>query len=454
MPSSIAGVRSSLRPVSANRTRRGWTTLLLLAVLLPAVVAFGILYRQALTVPYLDDYNAVVAFAIDYEQSPNSEAKLLEIATKQHNEYKRSFANSVVAAELEFTHHLNFTFLTVLGDLFLLPIGFLLWKTYQGSERDLNRRLLEFLPVSLLFFSLSYWENLNWAMTGLQNTPVILFSFLAIYLLAGRDFPSRGVRFLFACLAAALAAFTSANGFLLGPVGVLMLLPRRAYSRSLGWCASFILPLIPYLYHYTHYTPPTFIAGNSLYLSRVLSFLAFFGGVSPNRWVAALLGLVILAILLVAIRSRFDRANPTAFYFTVWVVATGGVVSWVRGAMAFQTVSRYSIYSCLALIFCYSFLAWYLPIGSPNFHRRRYYVTSAVVAAGLCLLGDFDANRNLEARRRMALTGIENYRADPKNNSPMNAPLLPSILLDEKQFEHEVLTQAIERGIYTLPPRQ
>jgi hypothetical protein len=454
MPSSIAGVRSSLRPVSANRTRRGWTTLLLLAVLLPAVVAFGILYRQALTVPYLDDYDAIVAFAIDYEQSDSFEAKVLEIATKQHTEYKLSFAHSIVAAELEFTHHLNFTFLTVLGDLFLLPIGFLLWKTYQASGGDLNRRLYEFLPISLIFFSLSYWETLNWAVSGLQDVPVILFSLLAIYLLAGKDFSARGGRFLFACLAAALAAFTLANGFLLGPVGLLILLPRRAYARSLAWSASFIPPFISYLYHYTHYAPPTFMTGKSLYLSRVLSFLAFFGGVIANRWVAALLGLVILAILLVAIRSRFDRANPTAFYFTVWVVATGGGVSWVRGAMAFQTVSRYSIYSCLVLIFCYSFLAWYLPQCPLNFHRRRFYVTSVVAAVAFCFFVDLDANRHLEARRRMALTGIENYRADPKNNSPMNAPLLPSVVVSEKAFERVVLTQAIERGIYALPPRQ
>ncbi len=283
MPSSVVDEGSRARSTSATRaSREGKTWLLLLAVLAPAVVAFGILYRQALTVPFLDDYNAIVAYAIDYEQSPSFEAKLLEIAAKQHNEYKLSFANSIVAAELEFTHDLNFTFLTVLGDLFLLPIGFLLWKTYEEGAGDLNRRLLEFLPISLLFFSLSYWENLNYSMTGLVNTPVILFSLLAIYLLAGKDSPATGVRLSFACLAGALAALTSANGFLLGPVGLLILLPRRAYARSLAWSASFIVPLITYLYHYTHYTPPTFIAGKSLYLSRVLSFLAFFGGVSPN----------------------------------------------------------------------------------------------------------------------------------------------------------------------------
>ena len=105
----------------------------------------------------------------------------------------------------------------------------------RRMSSDLNRRLLAFLPISFLFFSLTYWENLNWTTTGLINIPVIFFSLLAIYLLLPRKMiePTRA-RLLLACLAAALAAFTSANGFLLGPVGLLILLARRAYARASG----------------------------------------------------------------------------------------------------------------------------------------------------------------------------------------------------------------------------
>ena len=454
MPLSIVGGRSSNRPIFEGRTGRRWTALLLLGVFAPALVAFGILYRQSLTVPYLDDYDAIVAFAIDYEESPGFGPKLLEIAAKQHTQYKLIFANSVVAAELEFTHHLNFTFLTVLGDLFLLPTGFLLWKTYGGGAGDLNRRLMEFLPVSIVFFSLAYWETLNWALGELQNTPVIFFSLLAIYLLVGKGSPAAGVRLFFACLAAALAAFTLANGFLLGPVGLLFLVPRRAYAASLAWSASFILPLLPYLYRYTPTTLPDFVVGKALFLSRFLVFLAFFGCAVANRWVAAILGVVILAIVVIAVRSRYDRSNPVALYFTMWVVVTGMVVGWGRGGMGFWTTSRYSVYSCLVLIFCYSFLAWYLPRRSPNFRRGRFYVTSMVIAASLWLFADGDANWNLKERRRMVLAGIENYRIDPRNNSPLNVPLYPGLVVNEKELEQAVLTKAIERGIYALPQRQ
>jgi hypothetical protein len=423
------------------------TFLLIFAALLPAFAAYGILYQQAPSVPYQDDYGAILAFAVDYEQLPTLAAKVLDIATEQSNEYKLGFEHFIVASEVELTRHLNFAFLTALGNLFLLPIGYLLWLTYQDRESDLNRRLLQFLPISLLFFALTYWENLDWAMTGLQNTPVILFSLLAIYFLAStRAHP------LLACLAAALAAFSSANGFLLGPAGLLILLPRRAYARALAWCVSFAVPLAAYLYHYTPSVPV--MHHRFFYITRPFFFLAFLGSVVPFRWAAALLGMVLLTIFLLAVRFRFDRTNAVGFYFAVWIVATSMLVAWVRGAVSFSTASRYSIYSNLMLIFCYSFLSRYVFSRSPTFNRRRFYTTSVVIAVGICFAADVSAYKKLEARRRMVLSGIEFYRASPEVNSPMVDPLVEKTVPREKALEHAILTQAIQKHIYTLPPKQ
>jgi hypothetical protein len=157
------------------------TLLILFTVLLPAVAAYWISYRQQLTVPYQDDYAVVLAFAGDYDRLPTLRAKVLDIATEQVNEYKLALAHSIIASEMETTHHVNFAVLTTLGNLFLLPIGYLLWLTYQEDGMSLNRRLLEFLPISFLFFSLTYWPNLNWTTAGLVNNPIILFSLLSIF---------------------------------------------------------------------------------------------------------------------------------------------------------------------------------------------------------------------------------------------------------------------------------
>lgn len=453
MRSQSADSGSATSHVFENATtERGNTFLLLLAVLLPAIVAFAILYRQGISVPYQDDYAAILEFAVNYHQSPSWKAKLLHIAIDQVNEYKLSFEHFVAASDLELTHHLNFGLLTGLGNSFLLAIAYLLWRTYQPDEQDLNRRLLAFLPISLIFFSLTYWENLNWATTDLQNIPVIFFSLLAIYLLfPGRRFVPARPRMLLACVAAALAACASANGFFLVPVGLLIFLPRRAYAKSLLWCASFALPFAAYLYHFS--VPPHAVHW-AVYLTRPLFFLAFLGCALPFRWPAALLGIGILAVLWLAVRTRFDRVNPVAFYFAVWIIATATLVAWVRGALGFGLTSRYSIYSILMLIFCYSFLQYYLSNRCSLRTKKRIYATSVVAAMMLCVLADINAFRYLGERRRMILTGIEEYRANPDVNSPMIDPRILKAYPGENLFEQRTLTGAIQKRIYTLPPTQ
>jgi len=373
-------------------------------------------------------------------------SKLLAIATTQTIEYKIIFEHFIVASEMELTHHINFAILTGLGDLFLLPIGYLLWRTYQEPDTSLNQRLAAFLPISVLFFSLTYWETLNWSTADLQNVPVICFSLLSVYLLFPmRTFTSSSVRLLLACLVAALAAFTSPNGFLLGPVGLLILLPRRAYAKSLLWCASFVGPLAAYLYHYV---PAVRAAQKTFFITRPIFFLAFLGaGAIPYRWPAALLGIAILVIFWLAIRSRFDRSNPVAFYFTIWVLGTGLMVSSVRGATGVFVVSRYSIYSLLVLIFCYAFLVQYLPASN----RRGFYVTSTVFALAVCILAQVHAYGKLGARRRMVHTGIALYRADPEVNSPLIDPNLLQGFPGEKGYEQKALTEAIQKHVYSLP---
>jgi hypothetical protein len=174
----------------------------------------------------------------------------------------------------------------------------------------------------------------------------------------------------------------------------------------------------------------------------------------PFRWVAALLGLVLMTIFVLAVRSRFDRTNPVAFYFAVWIVATGCLVAWVRGGETFLIASRYSMYSSLMLIFCYSFLAQYLPGRWSIFNRTRFYVTSIVLAVCFCCLADVYAYKILQTRRRSILAGIESYRANPQVNSPLNNPEVEQGVPKEKAFEQSMLTEAIQKGVYALPPKQ
>jgi hypothetical protein len=399
-------------------------------------------------VPYQDDYPVILAFATDYVQLPSLKAKVLDVATSQTTDYKLVFPHFIIAMEMELTGHLNFKFLVTFGNLFLLLIAYLLWRTYQTDEGDLSQRLIEFMPISFLFFSLTYWESLDWAMAGLQNISVIFFGFLAIYLLIPKATVSRPPFLFLGCLSAMLAAFSSANGFLLAPVGLLILLRRRAMAASLAWCASFALPVAAYLYHYTPYHISVNKLHTASYISKVFYLFAFLGCAIPYRWPAALLGITIAAIILLAACSRFDRTNPVAFYFTIWILGTALLAAWLRGAIA----SRYSIYSILLLVFCYSFLARYLGGRSVVLNHKRFYATSLVLAIAFCLLSDLRAYKHLLKRREMVLAGMDHYRESPEFNSPNIDPEMARYDPTEAAFERVTLNKAIQQPIYTLPP--
>jgi hypothetical protein len=162
----------------------------------------------------------------------------------------------------------------------------------------------------------------------------------------------------------------------------------------------------------------------------------------------------VLALILLAVRTRFDRTNPVAFYFAGWVIATACLVAWVRGGTGFWIASRYSMYSMLLLIFCYTFLAQYLSRRSPGFDRRRFYAISIAVAFGVWLIANINAYKKLSARRQMVLTGIEFYRAAPETHSPMIDPEVEKDIPSEKMLEQVILTRAIQEGVYALPPKQ
>ena len=430
--------------------------LLIIAVFLPAIFAFGLLYRKAFSLPYQDDYKVILAFAGEYRDSSSWATKALAIATRQNNNYKLAFEHFIVALELEFLGHLNFGVLVALGDLCLLPIAYLLWRTHQGEQRThrtdggVNQGLISFLPISLIFFSLTYWETLNWAMAGLQNLPVIMFSLLSIFcLIPVPPGSERRPRVFLACLAAVLATLSSANGFLLAPFGFIALYRRRAFAACGLWCACFLPPLAAYLYHYER---PPFLAkwtSAAFYGQKIFYFFAFLGSAVPFARGAALLGCALTIVFGLSIRWRFYQSHPVSFCSTLWIFSTAGLVPWIRSEVA----SRYSIYSILLLIFAYTFLSHHLPKRLPPISSNHVYLASLVFAVLLCVCADTLAYRWLGRRKQMVLTGIEHYRANPETNSPMIDPAVWKDFPKEAEIERVELTKALRNHLLVLPPR-
>jgi hypothetical protein len=423
-------------------------------VLLPMAMTYLLLAWVYTAVPVIDDYPHIFAFALNFHRAPTLAAKLGLIFTTQVGPYKLIFDHALVSLQLLVFKRLNFPALIFLGNLTPLGIFAVVGKNAELGQR---RRWILLLPVSLLVFGLNYAETLDWAISGLQQPMVILFSLAAIHFLVKAEADDWDL--VWACGLGVLASTTYANGMIVWPVGlVFLLLQRRRVGWLVGWGLAFVAMLMVYLYRYQ----PAAATAHGAIAKKVVFFVMFCGGALENMhhrpvpYVSVAIGLVALAVFVHAVRTRYDRRNAFFFYSTVWVLLTGVVVANARTAMGMQLSlsSRYKIYCDLLLIFCYEYLLDRVFVKDAVAKGRRWVAVAFVAAVVVFVAGDFAGAKLLKTRRDRAESAMRRYLAAPDTASPMfvvEDTLSPAELLEEDKARQE-LSEAIRLGIYA-PPR-
>jgi hypothetical protein len=468
-------------------------------VLLPVAVTYLVLARVYTAVPVIDDYQHIFAFALNFQRASTLAGKLGLIFTTQVGPYKLIFDHALVGLQLLVWGRLDFPWLIFLGNLTPLGIFAVLWRNAVGGRRGGGRWVLLLLPVSLLLFGLNYAETLDWAISGLQQPMVILFSLAAIHFLVKAE--ASGWDLAWACGFGVLASTTYANGMIVWPVGlVFLLLQDRRVGRLVAWGGVFVAMLGVYLYRYQ----PDAATAHGALAKKAVFFVMFCGSALENMhhrpvpYVSVAIGLVVLAVFGHAVRTRYDRRSAFLFYSTVWVLLTGVVVANARTAMGLELSlsSRYKIYCDLLLVFCYEYLldrvvvarwgeipqglmpqsvsgsngtAEAMPLqghadAMAEVHStapmtpvqgRRWILAAFVGAAVVFLAGDFAGAKLLKTRRERAEGAMRRYLAAPESASPMflvEDVLNPSEVMEEEKARRE-LSEAIRLGIYTPPAR-
>ena len=392
---------------------RRLSAIALAAILLPILVFYGILARYIINLPFNDDYPGVLAFLEHYAQLPGRMAKIGYILSAQHNEYKTMFANFVIAVQYTFTGHPNFVLLSWLGNLFLIPLLWLLWKHFMRAEQDRSRRLLFFLPVPFLLFQLQYAETLNWSMPGLQNIPVLVFALACVASLTAQERWSTAGASLFLVLTIA----ASGNGFLLIPIGAYILIDRRRWAALVAWVAVSLASAAVYFHHYDFHSSQQEKNGSVLHSISHLNpiyTLSFMGSATGSfrhlPYISILLGLALVIAIGRMVWRRYDRVNPTVFYYVAFLLLTAIAVSGIRSklGLAFSTSNRYRIYSDLLLVCCYVFGAessMRLTIQS----RQRFLQAALAASVLFCVVCDWSGMHFLARRDAEIASGVQRY---------------------------------------------
>ncbi len=428
-------------------------------VVFPALLLYAALLHAAQPVPMSDDFLAILNFSLRWRAQPTAVAKLLEIITSQHNEYKLIVLHTCVAAELALTGQVHFGLLIWMGNLMPLGIAWLLWQHSFADDRNLARRLFLFAPIAWLLFQLNYAENFDWAMCGLQTMPVLLFSLAALHFLLRPTRPALGA----ACLCAVLGCFSSGNGFLMAPIGFALLLRARHWQAITPWVAAHALAFTAYLYRYRPFQPPDYNPHTD-WLQKVQFFFSFLGAAAENmhhlpfRNLSVAVGVLVFVVVAIAGTRRSYREDPFFLCMAVWCLFTAAVVTQRRvgAGVALALTLRYKIYSDLLLIFCYSFLALQLS-RSPTLSPRRkhvYYMATMVFAVAFLSVSDVFGYRFLSVRQRSTQSALAGFEADPAHHVPEVSAIGVPIAGEEPELARRILVQCLAEGLYTLPPRK
>ena len=433
-----------------------------LAVTLAAF--FGVTLRYAVNIPTLDDYDCGLEFLLKMTHQPTAWSKVLLLLSSQHNEYKTVLQSGIFWLQYALFGKLNFRLSMVIGDLFPLVIGFLLWKFFSPRNTAFPVKLALFVPAAMLFFQLNYAEALNAPMTALQHLPAVAFTFLAIYFLVNDTKPA----FAWAIVALLVGLTCSTNVFLTVPIGIAILALRKQFVRLAVWLFVFIVALVVYRFHY-QVPPPRVVPGHIAFLKGLLLLkplyaLAVLGAAAwPLRFTGACaLGLALVGFNLFLLRRGYFRRNPVIGWCEVFLLLTAMGIAHVRldFGLELSTSSRYRMYSDLLLAFAWLAIAEEFLVNADGTLRiplRRNPVFAAVLVLALLNVAVCDraGNRFFKARYRYWTQGVAAYE-NPEFPGSTVGSLLPVIGETAERDEaavycRQMFNEAIAAGIYAPP---
>jgi len=204
----------------------------------PVVYFFILLDAHLVNIPYTDDFNLLET--VQKLRNSGSILEMLKALFEQVNQHRFGFERIVMLIMFVLTGSVNIKTQIIIGDLFMLGIGYLLYLSLKKERIS----WYWFIPVPYILFNLVYFENAYWGIAALQNTPLIFFAMLTAYGLARED--EKGFRI--AVIAALLTTFTSGSGLLAWIVGMIILAFQKRFKSLLWWIAGSAAILLFYFF--------------------------------------------------------------------------------------------------------------------------------------------------------------------------------------------------------------
>ncbi|MGH9441775.1 MAG: hypothetical protein ACRD16_05830 [Thermoanaerobaculia bacterium] len=313
---------------------------------LPLLIQVLIVSRFGVNMPYLDEF-----FYVPFVYLVRTGQDWRRWIFLQHNEH-RMVAMKLILAPLSAATSWN-----VVAEMYVSValVGIALWGLWGIYRQTNNRGALAFAPLAFLLCGPAQWFNM---LTGIQMSFYFTLLGMVWSFRLLQKATLRGV--LAACGFGLLASFSTANGFVVWPIGIAQLAVSRASRRALAvWTSAGVACAA--LYFHGYHAPPQIAALKSIPVgpgARAQFLFAAVGaplGVSSLGASAAIGFALLLLVYLLAIRDlrRGEMRSPAragAYALIAAGVLSAALLAYGRAAFgAAQAVeSRYVTFTELA----------------------------------------------------------------------------------------------------------
>jgi hypothetical protein len=412
-----AFIRRLLRRFTLHRLG---VALALAAALLPVCHVLGRAGEARRDIVYWDEFDTALSLVLRLDAGlPTSEFFRELFAV--NNEHRMATSRLMFAASYWLTGTIDFAVVNLIGNASIVVLCAMLIAVAGSAARRIRLAVL----LAVLLFQLEHYENFLWSGSSIDHFQVVLLAGLAVIGVA------RGTR-------AGLAG---------GAVGAWMLAQRRAGRACTLWVAVGAVVTAAYFVGFHLNPAQRFVGVGAQGAAVVLHYWLCLLGAVPalgHTGAAPLLGGVLLALLVVAVRTGAVRRGPVALPLVFFAVAALGLVAVGRAAESEGVVhSRYYVLGALAWALTLALLL-------DRFSHPRAPLGLLLVAAPLFAAFNLAANQHFAPKadawvecRDRAATRYKQHGVDGRGPFTLHpAPARATALLHEAE----------RRGVYSMGP--
>lgn len=373
-------------------------------------VAFYLLYAftNSGSLFYADDFHLLKT--VLWVQEADGFFDKFAVLLKQHNEHRIVIPRLLTWLDYQIEGFINWKTLILAGNLLWVGNLFFFWK----ASRFLGLPAWMFVAIPFIFLQPQYSDNVTWSISILQQSVIVFWFSLLVYLCVKKQFR-------LALVVAVVATFTHGNGIFSFLIGIMFALMEKRKKMALVWFTTWILTGVVYFWHFERGQNADFMKSLSNPVGLVGSFFSFFGALSQIRFsstnLSMFLGLfmfVVLGLYLIPRLIRFFKGEQTLSFFDklligngVFLIITGSLVCISRGWAGVENLlaPRYVHYS--PFLFCWVYLILLKFISGDK--RQIFALLFTGVAILISSFSYFKFNEEIQFRKNWLVADESNW---------------------------------------------